>query len=186
VWLDQGRIEALGPTLDVVTRYLESVANTEPAPVAERPDREGDGSVRVCSLTIEDADGRSVIRSGSRLRVSIGYESEHPVRGLLAYVSVYDTSHTGIFALDSDATRELPDTLPPSGTLTCVTGPIRLTAGRCYVNVGLSKGGAIVDRVEAAAYFDVEPETSYGAGKVPDRTWVMCLLDHTWSAREDR
>ena len=88
MWLDLGRVKAIGPTPQIVQRYLESTTSSEAIPVEDRSDRQGDGSVRVCSIRIQDGNGTSVIRTGSRLKVTIEYASEKPVNFLQVYVSI--------------------------------------------------------------------------------------------------
>ena len=86
-------------------------------------------------------------------------------------------------ALESDATGDLPAELPPRGTLTCVTDPIALTPGRCYLGFALYKGGALADSVDSAVYFDVEVAPTE-SGKAPTRDWALCTLGHRWYASE--
>jgi lipopolysaccharide transport system ATP-binding protein len=133
------------------------------------------------SLKISSKDPDGVIRSTSRLKVTIGYRGDRPLHHPTFLVGIYDQMNTGIFLLSSDAVGGLPDTLAPEGSVTCVTDPINLTPGRCYVNVALLKGGAMVDYVQYAGQFDVEAEDVYGTGKLPSRNWVLCTLRHEWS-----
>ena len=184
VWLDGGRVRSEGPTREVIGNYLEDALHKNAEPVGERLDREGDGSVRVESLRIEDADGRSVLHTGSRLRITIGYESAQPVRNLRAYVSISDANHVGIYGLDTDATGGLPEILPATGTLTCMTDPIRVTSGRCYATVALLKPGTMADRVPQAVYLDIEPDEERGVGIAPTRDWVLCTLGQSWSVEQ--
>ena len=186
MWLDLGRIKAIGPTPQIVQRYLESVTSSETIPVENRTDRQGDGSVRVCSIRVQDGNGTSVIRTGSRLKVTIEYSSEKPVNFLQIYVSIYDLSHTGIYVLDSDAMGGLPDRLPPTGVLTCLTDPINLTPGRCYATVGLYKGSTLADRVGCAAYFDVEADDFFKSGKTPSRSYMLCTIRYQWVVDEGK
>jgi len=180
MWLDSGRVAEIGPTPQIVQRYLESVTSSEAIPVEDRSDRQGDGSVRVSSIRLQDRNGSSVIRTGSRLKVTIEYAGEKPVNFLHVYVSIYDLSHTGIYVLESDAVGGLPERLPPKGVLTCLTDPINLTPGRCYATVGLYKGSVLADRVGCAAYFDVEADDFYESGRIPSRSYVLCTLRHQW------
>jgi lipopolysaccharide transport system ATP-binding protein len=182
MWLDLGRVKAIGPTPQIVQQYLESVTSSEAIPVADRSDRQGDGSVRVLSIRLQDVNGSSVIRTGSQLRVTIEYVSEKPVNFLQVYVSIYDLSHTGIYVLDSDVVGGLPERLPPKGVLTCLTDPINLTPGRCYATVGLYKGNILTDRVGSAAYFDVEADDFYESGKTPSRSYMLCTIRYQWVA----
>jgi lipopolysaccharide transport system ATP-binding protein len=182
MWLHLGRVKAIGPTPRIVQQYLESVTSSEAIPVADRSDRQGDGSVRVFSIRLQDVNGSSVIRTGSQLRVTIEYVSEKPVNFLQVYVSIYDLSHTGIYVLDSDVVGGLPERLPPKGVLTCLTDPINLTPGRCYATVGLYKGNVLTDRVGSAAYFDVEADDFYESGKTPSRSYMLCTIRYQWVA----
>jgi lipopolysaccharide transport system ATP-binding protein len=182
VWLHEGKVKADGRTNDVVQQYFKSAVSLESTPLSMRQDRTGDGTVRIRDLKIEDLEGSGVIRTNSRLKISVEYAAEKPVLHPRVYASVYDVGHAGLYALDSESVGGLPETLPPEGVLTCVTDPIRLTAGRCYVNLGFLKGGSLADRVEYAAYFDVEPDNTHQSGRLPERSWVLCVLGHSWSA----
>ncbi len=186
MWLDMGKVVKIGPTPEVVHRYLESVTTSEIISVEDRSDRQGDGSVRISSISIQDGNGTSVIRTGSRLKIMIEYTSEKPVNFLQVYVSIYDLSDTGIYVMDSDLMGGLPERLPPKGVLTCLTDPINLTPGRCYATVGLYKGSAMADRVGCAAYFDVEADDFYESGKTPERDYVLCTIRYQWFAGEGK
>jgi energy-coupling factor transporter ATP-binding protein EcfA2 len=79
----------------------------------------------------------------------------------------------------------LPDVLSPSGDLTCVTAPLGLTAGRCYVNVFILKsGGKLADKVLNATVLDVVEADPHGLGVVPDRSDALFTLDHRWMVGE--
>ncbi len=97
-------------------------------------------------------------------------------------VTVYDyTNDFAIFSLDSDLMGGLPGILPSDGRIVCMTGPIRLTPGRCRVELELLKGETCCDGIEYADYFDVEAYDIYGSGRIPSRSWATCLLQQTWS-----
>jgi lipopolysaccharide transport system ATP-binding protein len=179
--LDGGRLTDVGPARDVVRTYLQLAMSQKAAPLGQRRDRKGDGSLRATSIEVESADDGKIIRSGSRLRITIGYLSDDPVRYPRFLVGIYDYANTGIFLLDSDAVGGLPEELPPAGSVVCVTDPINLTAGRCYGNLALFKAGAMTDYVQNAETFDVEADDLYGSGKIPPRDWVLCVLKHAWS-----
>jgi len=84
-------------------------------------------------------------------------------------------------------TNGIPEKLPPEGTVECQTGPLNMTPGRCYLNLAIVKGGLmagshLLDWVDYAAYFDVEPSASHSSGQLPPRSWSLCLLSNNWSA----
>ena len=182
VWLHEGRVAEDGPASPVTQRYLASVNDRAVADLAARSDRQGDGSVRLTGVTITAADGSALITSGSRLKIVLDYESAAPVRRLNMVIGLYTETGLGVYGLDSEAAGGLPPVLPPRGRVTCVTGPLNLTAGPCIVNVAVVKAGELVDYVAAAARLTIETEDFYGTGKTPGRDWMIAMLQHRWTA----
>jgi lipopolysaccharide transport system ATP-binding protein len=183
ILIDGGVIAQKGTASAVVTRFQESLfSNTISSSWADRdrPDRRGDGSIRIASVSVEDLNG-SVIRCYSRLRVAIGYECDQEISDVTFLVGIYDTRNVGIFLLSTEATEELPRRLPSTGCVVCTTDEIALTPGRCYINVAIQKGSVMADYVPYAAYFDVEEQPVFSTGKVPPRSWVMCLIKQKWA-----
>lgn len=179
--VDAGRIVADGLPQPIIGEYLRTSQVNTSATLDQREDRHGDGSTRMIGLKIENDGPDPLIHTSSRLKITIAYRGTKPLRNPKFVISVYDYSDAGIFALDSDATGGLPETLPAEGTVTCFTDPINLTPGRCFVNLRLLKGGALADHIAQAGVFDVEPDSSHKTGKLPTRDWVLCLLKNQWT-----
>jgi lipopolysaccharide transport system ATP-binding protein len=182
IWLDSGRKIEQGPPGLVVQNYLQSGLSEDITPLDQRHDRGGDGSARLTSIRIESGNGDKVIYSDSPLKITIGYCSPTPLNYPHFIVSIYDfISSSGIFRLDSEGSKDFPETLPQEGTVTCYTEPIHVTPGRCFVNLRLQKGLADADYIQHAASFDVEPRDVDGSGKMPERNWMLTLIKHQWS-----
>jgi lipopolysaccharide transport system ATP-binding protein len=162
---------------------MKTAAELEANPLDQRRDRQGDGSARVTAIKLETAEGNSLITTASRLKVTVDYESDKPLRNPRFLVSVYDLTNTGIVLLDTDVVGGLPETLPAKGRVTCVTDTIRITPGRCYVNLAIYKSSGMADHVEYAAYFDVESENFYGHGTIPPRSWVLNVIGQEWNVQ---
>ena len=185
ILLNDGTMLGNGPTQEVVREYLKSTISQEIVALDQREDRGGDGSARVISFKIESVESGHLISSTSRMKFSLAYKSDRPLKHTRFLVTIYDYTNTGIYLFDSDAVGGIPEVLPAEGVVICTTDPINLTAGRCYVNVALFRGTAIADYIEQAASFDVEAGEFYSTGRVPPREWVLCLLKHKWSFDED-
>jgi lipopolysaccharide transport system ATP-binding protein len=183
--LENGNLVAEGSPASIVQQYLEKEMSTSVIPLDQRDNRSGDGSARVVYLKIESTDADKIIRSGSCLKLTIGYHSDRPVQRPQFVVSISDQMETGIFLFHNDFVGGLPETLPPSGSVTCLTKPINLTPGRCYVHVELLKGNARADLVPYAGHFDVEADDLFGSGMVPPREWVLFMLGHSWWLNEE-
>jgi lipopolysaccharide transport system ATP-binding protein len=185
-WLDQGKLSAQGNVSEVIDFYTEAAIALEDIPLEHRQDRSGDGSARLVAVSIESTDLGGVIRCDSKLEITIKYRSDEPLNNVTFAIGIYDYSNVEIYLLDSDAKAELPKTLPHEGEVTCTVGPINLTPGQCYLNLALVKGGLIqggnlVDYVQNAVNFSVEPMDYYGSGKLPPRNWSLCVVPHQWS-----
>ena len=185
--LENGKLVYGGPTKEVISRYLESVKTimlSNGTSLDKRQDRSGDGSAKAIYCKVVDADDGGVIKSTSRLKLTIGYRSMEPLLHPQFSATIYDyNSNIGLISLHSETVGGIPDTLATQGEVTCVTEPLFLTPGRCYINLTLLRAGGQVkaDYVQYAAYFDVEACDIFGLGKLPDRNWVVCLRKHSWS-----
>jgi lipopolysaccharide transport system ATP-binding protein len=183
VWLDGGRIVEAGDAHTVTQHYYQSASPLEDAPLGMRQDRSGDGSVKLTHVSVQSLDPDNVIRPKSRLKITIRYTSEAPLRHAHFLVSVYDyQSSQGIYLLSSDAVGGLPDPLPACGTVTCITDPIHLTPGRCFINLRIKKGEVVADYIQFAKFFDVQEDDVYGTGKCPPRDWVTAIIGQQWSS----
>ena len=178
--LDEGHVVSEGPAREIVREYLHVMTSTVSVDLEDREDRRGDGAVRTTGLRIENLDGDSTIRTGTRLKVTLSYRSDRPLRRSRFVVSIYDITRTGIYLLDSDVNSSLPDVLPAEGEITCVTEPIYATPGRCYVNVSAFQAATLADYVDNAAAFDIEEDDPLEIGSVPRREWAVQMLDHRW------
>jgi lipopolysaccharide transport system ATP-binding protein len=185
VLLEGGRLVHDGPTRDVVQRYLQVVSTALTIPLDERTDRAGDGTARITSIKIESADEQELIRVGSRVKVTLGYKSNGPLRHPRFIVPVYDPARAPMVLLESDTFGGLPDTLPPEGEVVCITEPLMLTPGLCHVDVRLRKGSLLIDEVENAAAFDIEPHDPIGIGEVPTRRWATHVVGQKWSVEAE-
>ena len=178
--LDNGHIVCNGATDDVVDRYMQSTTSVATIPLHERTDRNGDGRVRLTSISIDGGDGNLLIRCGSRLRIRIGYTSARELSGTAFLVRICDQFNRSIFFLDSGMAGGLPDVLPASGFITCVTSPINIAPGPCIVNAAVLVGGGTADGVKRAFAFEVEEDDFYGTGKLKSRQEALCLLRQEW------
>jgi hypothetical protein len=177
--MERGILKAIGPINSVTDQYLQTVAAIQQIPLHDRQDREGDGGVKILSVQIEDVTGSPVIRSNSRLKLTIEYRSNGPFRSPAFLVGVYDISNTGLFLLDTASGDFLPETLPEHGKVVCLTDRISLIPGRCYINIAVGRGAATVDYIRHAAYFDVEPDDIQIVRPVT-RNWVFFVVKHEW------
>jgi lipopolysaccharide transport system ATP-binding protein len=185
VLLHCGQVKDEGNVPHVVESYLQACLAVGSMPLHERKDRGGDRSATITSVRIENFDRDGLIHTGSRLKITMEYQSDSPVQHPRFFCAVCDTSNVPIFLFDNDTVGQMQETLPAQGRVTLVTEAMNITAGRCYVNIALSRGGVMADYVEHAAFFDVESADVLGTGKIPPREWSLCVMPHKWSAEQN-
>ncbi len=181
VWLEGGQVRGVGPTRDIVAKYLESTASNEnQGDLRDRRDRIGDGSVRIISARVDPAEGGNVMRSNSRLMLTVEYEAPTPIERMRIWAEVEDfASRKVICAFDSEMTNDLPDVMPARGKVVCTTESLRITPGRCPVTIGIIRNGMNADEVSRAVSFDVEPDED-SSHKAVTRTWALTDIRHGW------
>lgn len=87
VWVDHGRLEAVGDVRDVVESYLRAVNAKEAGRTSEsatdhaEPGRVGSGEVRVTHVQYLDADGAelSFVTPGERVVIRLHYSASEPI-----------------------------------------------------------------------------------------------------------
>lgn len=181
IWLDSGQIRQSGPCEEVAEAYVLSLSSDSRIPLDVRQDRSGDGSVRLTSMTISNASDSSAIRCTDRLKIRLEYKSANTISKAVFLIGIYDQFNRTIFFLDSAAAGGLPDKLPATGVIECVTDPICITPGLCIVNIAVKRGEEMADHIGAASSFHVEADDFYGTGKLTNRQTTLFLLKQNWN-----
>jgi homopolymeric O-antigen transport system ATP-binding protein len=179
--LEEGSLVRDGPPNEIVEAYLRSSCMNQAVSLSGRTDRNGTGSARIKNILVESQVGDGVIRSDSELRIQLDYTGDTALPSVRVVLSIYEYSGAGLFVLDSGSSGTIFSGAPESGTFICETAPINLTPGYCYINVRLMSGETLIDQVASAVEFHIESSAKPGSEDGPNRDWVLCLLDNSWS-----
>jgi lipopolysaccharide transport system ATP-binding protein len=182
ILFDSGKTTYHGPVREVVSRYVRS-SMCGPMVNLTVADHHvaGDGSARITSVRIESASGEAAIRRAARLKITLWYRSEGPLRRPNFVVSIHDfDTRTAIFHLES-VSAGLSGTLSSEGSVVCVTEPLNLIPGRCYLAVELYRGHIMADYIPSVSYFEVEPDDSDDRWSAVPRESAFCTLEHEWT-----
>jgi lipopolysaccharide transport system ATP-binding protein len=181
--LDHGRLAAQTTMASLIPRYISASAKETAVTLADRTDRSGDGTARLMFLKIRDANQATVISSTSCLEITIGYRSTDGMQGTDFLIGIYDSTNACcLYKLNSNGSEGFPPQLSGDGEVTCVTGPINLTPGTCFVNLALYDGLTKRDHVEHAGVFQVHYSDVLVGGRSPERSDSMLLLPQRWFA----
>lgn len=181
IWLEKGIMvgqEAMPP---LIQKYVSSLGETTHNNLLERTDRGGDGEARATSLIIRGTDADGIIRSKSRLKVTLSYESNSILQQPHFMVGIYDYNNTCIYFLSSESFGLTLSQAPAKGEATCITAPINLTPGPCYANVAIFGGPLCRDHLTHACNFEIQPSEEAPDPRIYNRSAVLGLLDQEWS-----
>ena len=180
--LDHGQIVRSGVVGDVLAFYMQSISETAAITLTDRTDRKGDSRVTLTSISIDNGTDGSPVRCSDTMRIVMGYVSEDNLVGASVLIGIYDQFGRPVFFLDTRTAGWTPESLPPSGFITCVTSPVNITPGTCHVNVAISLGEILADHIKHVCSLEVVPDDFYGTGKLPDRQRALCLLKQKWQS----
>jgi lipopolysaccharide transport system ATP-binding protein len=155
IFLAEGRIEADGTVTEAVDAYLASLEQTAGADLLERSDRQGWQEVRVKAIEIDGRDGSPSLSVGEAARFTFHLTDVLP--GLTCSFTIFD--HLGQPVTTLSSAQEAPDDEREADSnkrAECVIDELTLVPGRYRVDVVVRAGGHTQDRIEGAAFFDVE------------------------------
>lgn len=182
VWLDRGRMRAVGPAADVVDSYLRSIDEKAAEPLRGRTDRGGSGESRIVCMNASPVGlgGSATVSTGRPCEITIGWEGCVPLRRPRFLVTFYSGNGAPLAHLDSDVTGFAEHDLPPVGSVSCRISRLPFGEGRYRLNAALLDGDETFDHVVGACTLDVEGGDYFGTGRTTTGHRDVCLVDHHW------
>ena len=165
LWLEQGKIIALGPTEEVVAAYLDDVnlrAAGEQAARDRTETRGGSGDARFTRIELLDAGGRpaELFRPGDSIRVRAEYRAFRPLERPVFRFAITSPRHgVTVGAVDSRP-GDVPSRVDGPGLVECTFVAPPLRPG--HYSVALSIFGpdriALYDALQVAGDFVISAE----------------------------
>ncbi len=183
--LEEGRIQLMGATGDVVEAYLISSYSGNPTVIslAGRQDRSGSGNVRVVSFEARACDNsESPPRTGAGAEFVIGYTARRQpsLSELGVRIFVRDVRGSTVFVCSTSMNNSQFHRIPPEGRVVCQIHSLPLIAGKYSVDIKLVDDEGRADHVESAATYDVVDSGDGGFSVYPDPQWGSVMVPHSW------
>jgi len=181
-WLNAGRLEAIGPTHEMISAYLSATQAKSTVSTAQRTDREGNGSARCKNVWIESFEGGEIsyLPVGGSMRVMVEYEIKDPSEKHSFAIGIYNEK--GESLLHMDTLTNPPEAHRNAELLCCEIPSLPLPIGRYYLNVSIRGTHGRADRIESAASFDVTEHDFYGTGRLPPAGSSKFILPYSWTS----
>lgn len=172
VWLDAGRVMAIGKTSEIVNQYMQEVHEKQAMnDLGKRTDRQGNGLLRFQQIWLEDSKNSTVdfFRVGDRsvsINTLITPQNDAAVDGSAVLV-INDVSGYHLLTIRSEDKDALICVQGPS-ILTFALDRIHLMPGTYYCNLYFGRwgGNEAYDFVENALTLRIEPGDFHDIGKV--------------------
>jgi ABC-type polysaccharide/polyol phosphate transport system ATPase subunit len=121
LWMEEGRVRAVGPAAEMAERYMNEVnlqALADQA-TALQAHRSGTGEVRFASVDTADGNGvpTSIFASGDALVVRAAYVASTTVDRPVFHIAIVDVDTGVIVTSASSAGRQMPDTVEGGGEI---------------------------------------------------------------------
>lgn len=178
--LEHGTLTEYGPTSDTIERYLHSIESASAVSLAERKDRKGSQKIRCTKITCHDLQGEPLpaLRAGEPVEIRVEFEVRDPsvtdfdlAIGINALPETYRLGHlmSKMLKQSVDAKR---------GTASFIIDRLPLNVGSYSFMVFLDYRGHILDWVQDAYLFQVDPGEFYPSGNLPTRDQGPILFDY--------
>lgn len=182
ILLQNGAVEADGPTSDTVNSYLKSLEQYKGQDLAERMDRKYKGVIRLTGIKIAGGvDGSStILKTGEKACFEFSVSNYMTgiwflfviINGLGQEVAIFKSNLPG----PADKYDAEIDT-----SFLCIFDELLLMPGKYHLNVLVYGGGEKQDFVEAACYFDVQPGLLDGRPmNAESRSVISATMPHRW------
>ena len=181
--LRQGEVLGIGSTEQMIAAYLGCLQRADRVRLADRTDRSGNGEVRLSEIRISaggtyDSD---VVLCGSELHIELEFLARRRIEHPVFFLAVHDMMGTLLCHMNTRATAQaLPVDAGP-GRIACNIPRLPLCPGQYSLNVAVTEGTDMLDRVQKARVFTVEGGDFHGTGNLSSARAAKFLVDYSWT-----
>ena len=187
ILLQDGKVIKIGDTQEVVDTYLsdDHSGKSAKSPTNTLNLSGNAGDIRFTTVTISNSSDREVIKSHDKLKIILGYKSQHtePIVGARIVITILsDTSQQVVLRLDSDVTSQtVNESMKPSGEVVCETQSLNLVEGKYFINVDFLIQGTSCDYAVRAGEFTIATDLEKYQFKIPpDKSVCDHVVKHSF------
>ena len=184
ILLEEGSINAIGDTRDIIGKYLLQSDNLSKISIEKRVDRKGKGILRFINIEFQDADGKVVnsFISGKEANIVLEYTSKSNgyLKNVSVAIGVDNSEGVRVTHLYNDVTGDAFNSIPPHGKIVCCIPKLPLTSGRYTFTIFATVNSEIADWIVNAANFDVVLEDFFGTGRTAPKGQGNFIISHKW------
>ncbi len=192
VLMSRGRVEAQGPTTEVLARYLSKRGATATLDLRAFADREGAGRARITGMELLDRAGTQpmdVLAFRQSFRLRVFFHASEGVNGASFGFGFLSNSGERIFITESWESQKTFDLQPGDGSIDCVIESPNVVPGTYRFELWISDLPGVRATDHLRVIGEVEVTLGEGEGRVASlASGVRGLIyvDTAWGAVEAR
>ena len=186
--MHQGKIEMLGKTPEVVSRYLSLNTSDGNIPLSKAPREEGSGQLVFSACEILNAKKQSThtILCGERFQIKGVIQVVQRTVAPSLHISLAISNKDGLRLMHLSTDEGLSDNVAISQKnqqvrFCCDIPGLNLPRGEYYITLFVSDGRTVFDHVVRGVKINIEDGDFFGNGKVKPSNLGLVLQKSTWS-----
>ena len=189
VLLDVGKVVSNGPTMPVISSYIELIQGELKSALNDRLDRKGDGALRFTKFyAVSSTRGQTdTISTGENITLVIHYETARgePLKNVTVSIPFYNHMGQYMFMCWTRLTGEDFEEISSSGRFEAYIPKFSLMPGRYTVNIYCEVNGIMADWVTDAAGINVIGGDFFATGYLSPDAHGGMLVEHEWRCKPD-
>jgi len=181
IFLHDGSVFTDSTAGAAISTYLRMLEQSVTQDLLTRVDRRGKGEVKVARIEISTGanDHAQTLATGRPAQFTFHLTAMRPRTSCI--FTIYDEFGQPLATFNS-ALRAPDDSQDPAleDSLVCYFDELALVPGRYRMNVAISSDGELQDRVEGAAFFEVEQGAIRGRPVIKGKNYGRICLQHHW------
>ena len=189
ILLDNGQVRFSGSPKNCINGYLSDNRRVFER-LELRPDREGNGEVKIVNISVNHEKKPSNIQyilTGQEVIFKIDYKSVvRSLYGLDISLGFRDANDIQFFVCNSGSATAEFEELEEHGSVFCRIPKFPLLPGKYSVTVNCKVNNKLSDRIYNAISIHVEGGDFFGTGKLPNNKNAGVLVDNDWFSKIEK
>lgn len=185
--LKKGMVDFPLSNTDVCLKhYLKDVVAQSKMQLAERTDRDGEGTFRFKNIILKDKEGTvlNAAQTGSDLIMEIEFDlKRESLSNLSLALTIYNDEGREMFTLANHISKAPFETVNKGNVIQCLVKKFPLTSGSYLCNIIAYKDGIVQDYIQEAYSLEVEEGDFFGTGKIVPTTQQSFLVENVWQLK---
>lgn len=188
--LKEGRMVFRGSVEDSINTYVNSNSNTD-ADIKERKDRQGNGKIKICRITVTNLKNETVdiAYSGQDLKVIFEYEAgseitNTPMKDVIMSLQLKNNQGIPVFLHHNRIIKKKFDLHTRKGVFEAIIKRIPLPQASYFISFSVIQDNVVLDMMDDVYRLEISDGNYFGFGEVPPATHGLCFVELDWSLKE--